>query len=107
MTHPTIEAAVREAAEWRGIDLGKLHPLDKEALTSDAKAAARVILSAPPSEVEIEAAGAAMYRIETRKSPGATYPEDTSAYNRRYWNAAARAALTAARAKHLEELEGR
>lgn len=102
MTHPTIEAAQKAIAE--------AYEPGAHNSKAEAKAAARVILSAPPSEVEIEAAGAAMYRRERGElsiSPSATYPDYTSAYIRANYNAYARAALTAARAKHLEELEGR
>lgn len=97
MTHPTIEAAqnaINEAYE-PGAHNSK----------AEAKAAARVILSAPPSEAEVEAAAihmrlVSLTREESDERPWVSIPE----YTRMHWRYAARAAIIAARAKCLEEL---
>lgn len=92
MTHPTIEAltaAINTASNEAYCNMDD-HYI--------AKAAARVILSAPPSEAEIEAACVAMYGKAWAKF--AKGIQDAAIKNMR-------AAITAARAKCLEEMEGK
>lgn len=91
MTHPTIEAA--DAAYYAAKERNPQGSFDHMS------AVARVILSAPPSEAEVEAANDAWFaELFAWRNPPA---------NRAGAMEKMLAALTAAYTKRLEELEGK
>lgn len=95
MTHPTIEAAQKAIAE--------AYEPGAHNSKAEAKAAARVILSAPPSEAEMEAALTAYiggdWAALVMRVCGGDEPDRIRAEMRE--------ALAAFLAKRLEELEGK